>query len=313
MNPPWSMILFTTLAGAAQGLLVALVGVDLAQAAGLLQVSDALWPAGAMLVLALAGSGLVAASFHLGRPLRAWRAASMWRTSWLSREVILLPAFMAATAAWGAAHWAGAPTVALGVLATLLALALYVCTGMIYGAVKAIPEWATPMTPLNYTVLGLGSGWLLAAALAAMLAPALAPTLAAMALGAIVLGALTRGAVLWRNLGRVPKTTLQSAIGVRHPRIVQKAQGAMGGSFNTREFFHGRSPGFVRGMRWGAALLGFVLPAAVLSVLAAGGAGASAAALAILFVVQFLGLLAERWSFFAEGQHTQNLYYRSNS
>jgi hypothetical protein len=29
--------------------------------------------------------------------------------------------------------------------------------------------------------------------------------------------------------------------------------------------------------------------------------------------VQYLGLLAERWSFFAEGQHTQNLYYRSIS
>lgn len=312
MNPPWSMILFTTLAGAAQGLLVALVGVDLAQAAGLLQVPQALWPAGALLVLALAGLGLVAATFHLGRPMRAWRAASMWRTSWLSREVILLPAFMAAVAAWGAAHWAGVPALLPGVAAALLALALYVCTGMIYGAVKAIPEWATPMTPLNYTVLGLGSGWLLASALTAVLAPALAPPLATLALAAIVLGAVTRGAVLWRNLHRVPKTTLQTAIGVRHPRIVQKAQGAMGGSFNTREFFHGRTPGFVRGMRWAAALLGFVLPAVAIAAITAGG-GAPAAALGALFVVQYLGLVAERWSFFAEGQHTQNLYYRSIS
>ena len=310
MNPPWSMIFFTTLAGAAQGLLIALVGIDLAQAAGLLQVPGALWPAGAVLVLVLSGLGLVAATFHLGRPMRAWRAASMWRTSWLSREVIVLPAFMAAVAAWGAAHWAQVPTLMPGLLAAALALALYLCTGMIYGAVKAIPEWATPMTPLNYTVLGLGSGWLLAAALAAALAPGLAPTLASMALGAIVLGALTRGAVLWRNLNRVPKTTLQSAIGVRHPRIVQKAQGAMGGSFNTREFFHGRTPGFVRGMRWTAALLGFALAAAALAV---GGAVASTAALGALFAVQYVGLVAERWSFFAEGQHTQNLYYRSVS
>ena len=28
------------------------------------------------------------------------------------------------------------------------------------------------------------------------------------------------------------------------------------------------------------------------------------------FVLQYLGLLAERWCFFAEGQHPQNLYYR---
>ena len=48
-----------------------------------------------MLVLALAASSL-----HLGRPERAWRAVLMWRTSWLSREVIVLPAFIGAVALW---------------------------------------------------------------------------------------------------------------------------------------------------------------------------------------------------------------------
>jgi DMSO reductase anchor subunit len=109
----------------------------------------------------------VAASFHLGHPLRAWRAAAMWRRSWLSREVIVLPSFMAATAAWDLAHALQVPTAALALLAALLALLLYLCTGMMCGAVKAIREWATPMTPLNDTVLGLASGRLLAAALAA--------------------------------------------------------------------------------------------------------------------------------------------------
>ena len=123
----------------------------------------------------------------------------------------------------------------------------------------------------------------------------------------MLLGAATRGWALWRNLHLVPKTTLQTAIGVRHPRIEQKAQGAMGGSFNTREFFHGRSDGFVTLVRWAAALCGFVLPALLLAT------GASAAAFAAAFVVQMLGLLAERWSFFAEGQHLQNLYYRTIS
>ena len=55
--------------------------------------------------LALLGAGLLASFFHLGRPERAWRSAAMWRTSWLSREVIVLPAFMAAVAAYGMAHY----------------------------------------------------------------------------------------------------------------------------------------------------------------------------------------------------------------
>jgi DMSO reductase anchor subunit len=304
------MIFFTTLAGAAQGLLLVLFGVDLGQRAGLLQAPPLLFQAGAVFVVLLTAVGLVAATFHLGRPSRAWRSAAMWRTSWLSREIIVLPAFMAAAAAWGLAHaWKG-PTLSIGALAAVLALALYICTGMIYGAVKAIREWATPMTPLNYTVLGLASGTLLAASLAAFLAPPLAPGLALLALLATVLGAATRGASLWRNLHLVPKTTLQTAIGVRHPRIVQKAQGAMGGSFNTREFFHGRTSAIVTGMRWFAVVAGFVLPALVL---AAGAARGPAVVLALLFLLQWLGMLAERWSFFAEVQHPQNLYYRSIS
>jgi DMSO reductase anchor subunit len=31
----------------------------------------------------------------------------------------------------------------------------------------------------------------------------------------------------------------------------------------------------------------------------------------VLCVVQMLGLWAERWSFFAEGQHPQNLYHQA--
>ena len=44
--------------------------------------------------------GLGASFVHLGRPERAWRAVLMWRTSWLSREVIVLPAFIAVVALW---------------------------------------------------------------------------------------------------------------------------------------------------------------------------------------------------------------------
>ena len=306
MHPPFSMIFFTTLAGAAQGLLLALVGLQLLG----VELSGSTYLLGTAVVLVMSAVGLVAATFHLGHPLRAWRSAAMWRTSWLSREVIVLPAFMAAVLLWGLSHWAQKPGAALGVLvavlAAVLALVLYLCTGMIYGAVKAIREWAHPITPTNYLVLGLASGLLLAAALLAGMGEKPARTLASLAAVVTVLGAATRGWALWRNLKLAPKTTLQTAIGVRHPRIEQKSQGAMGGSFNTREFFHQRTPEFVRGMRWTAALLGFVLPVAVLL------AGASsAAALVPLFVLQYTGLLAERWSFFAEGQHTQNLYYRT--
>ncbi len=307
MHPAWSMIIFTTLAGAGQGLLLALVGVDAAARLGLVPHPGlAFFLAGATLVLFVCAAGLVAAAFHLGRPMRAWRAISMWRTSWLSREVIALPVFMAVVFGWGWAHWAGAPTLLLGGAALLLAFALYLCTGMIYAAVAVIREWASPLTPLTFAALGIASGLTLATTLAAFTQPALAGPFGKLALVATVLGALVRGATLWRNARLAPKTTLRTAIGVRHPRIVQKSQGAMGGSFNTREFFHGRSPRFVRGVRVAGTVLAFALPA---SVLAATQGRLDGIGLTVLFALQYLGLLAERWVFFADGRHPQNLYY----
>ena len=91
MNPAFSVIFLTTLIGAGQGLFLALVAVDM----GLLGSSAVRDPAffvrGDAIALALLVAGLVASFFHLGHPERAWRAVAMWRTSWLSREVIVLP------------------------------------------------------------------------------------------------------------------------------------------------------------------------------------------------------------------------------
>jgi DMSO reductase anchor subunit len=176
MNPALSVLFLTTLIGAGQGLLLALVAVELVAGATGLQP---LLIAGSALSVLLTGLGLVASFFHLGHPERAWRAMAMWRTSWLSREVIVLPAFLGAAALYGLAHYTGSgATPAIGVAAGALALLLFVCTGMIYAAVRAIREWASPLTVLNYTLLGCASGTTLAVALAAWLAPALAPRLA---------------------------------------------------------------------------------------------------------------------------------------
>jgi sulfite dehydrogenase (quinone) subunit SoeC len=188
---------------------------------------------------------------------------------------------------------------------------MYLCTGMIYAAVKAIAAWAHAITPLNFLLLGLASGLTLASALAAAYALPVTAPLAQAALVFTLAGAATRGWTLWRNLTLAPAATLQSAIGVRHPRIVQISQGMTAGSFGTREFFHGAGPGFVQRMRWAAALLGFALPAVLLMVVVLAAGSRPAALTALAFVAQSLGLLAERWCFFAEGQHTQNLYHSS--
>lgn len=300
MRPAFSVLFLTTLIGAGQGLFIALFICELLAPTA---VSANFLAGGSAIVLMLCGVGLIASFFHLGHPERAWRSAMMWRTSWLSREVIALPAFMMVTMAYGSAHWTGfGYTQLIGATGVVLALVLFICTAMIYAAIKVLKEWSHPLTLVNFTLLGSASGVTLAAAYASFFAPELAVPLSQSAFALTLLSMMTRSASLFRNARLTPASTLQSAIGIRHPRIVQKSQGAMGGSYNTREYFHGKSIEFVRGVILTMILGVFVLPLLLVLTLPL-----------LAFVLQYVGLLAERWYFFAEAKHPQNLYYQGNS
>lgn len=323
MHPAFSVIFLTTLIGAGQGLFLALFTAESYSAFALLPATDPRFLAvGSFVALLLLVAGLVASFFHLGHPERAWRAAAQWRTSWLSREVVVLPAFMGVLALYGFCHFSGlnpvlgrlpsgAPvqlTAILGSLGTLLAFLLFLCTAMIYACLRFLREWHSPLTVINYLLLGSASGFTLAAALAAALLPERAGFFAGWALILTVLGLLGRSAALLRNARLKPKSTLATAIGVKHPRIVQKTQGAMGGSFNTREFFHGRTVTLLRQIKWLFLAGAFVLPAVLLLAGLDGGN-----TLPLAFAIQYAGLLAERWFFFAQANHPQNLYYQTVS
>lgn len=312
MNPAFSVVFLTTLLGAGQGLFLALFVVEGAVAAGVLSApASGFYSCGSATAVILLGAGLLASFFHLGHPERAWRAAAMWRTSWLSREVIVLPVFMVLVTVYGWMHWLGRPgTLTLGLLAAAVCVLLFVCTGMIYACIKFLQEWATPLTLVNFTLLGCASGVMLATALAAVRGEPNVAVLGQWAMLLTLAGMATRIASLRRNAALQPKSTLQSAIGIHHPKVVQKAQGFMGGSFNTREFFHGRGPGTLRMVKWLFIAAAFVLPV----VLVKSGLGAGSSALLVLaFAMQFCGLVAERWFFFAQANHPQNLYYQTVS
>lgn len=314
MNPAFSVIFLTTLIGAAQGLFIALWGAELA-GFGYDSQERGFFVLGGGVALVLGVLGLGASFFHLGRPERAWRTATMWRTSWLSREVIALPLFLALLLSWTWLHLGGrGGTMGLGLLTALACAALFVCTAMVYASVRFLQEWASAFTLVNLTLLGLASGFTLAAALSshgpAFNAVPLTPAFAACALFFTLAGWVSRSLSLLRNARLKPKSTVQSALGIRHPQVVQKSMGFMGGSFNTREFFHGRSPGALRRVKWGFIVGAFALPMVLLW---GGLVTGSPALFGFAFLVQYLGLLAERWFFFAQANHPQNLYYQAVS
>ncbi|MBU6459640.1 MAG: dimethyl sulfoxide reductase anchor subunit [Proteobacteria bacterium] len=323
MNPAFSVIFLTTLIGVGQGLFLALYTARVLVFVGAIALPDSrsFFVLGSAISLFFLASGLTASFFHLGHPERAWRAVMKWRTSWLSREVIVLPVFMLTVFLYGLMCYlgwqSGSNRIAQGVVETIGALAavlcivLFICTGMVYASIRFLQEWASPLTLINYFLLGSMSGYTLAAGFSAFLAPHLMRMYACIAFSLIVISFMTRVASLYRNARIRPCSTVQTATGIYHPKVVQKAQGSMGGSFNTRHYFHGKTRQVIRSVKWIFPVLVFVLPALLL----AGSLSdiAHPFLLIVTFVIQYVGLLAERWFFFAQANHPQNLYYQQVS
>jgi len=328
MHPAFSVIFLTTLIGAAQGMFMALVTGQVYSMANLLAPQDSVsfYAMGSLMALVLLGGGLVAAVFHLGKPsyfiTRAWRGMSQWRSSWLSRELIALPVFMLLVFLYGTVHYLGWTTpwftikgqipvdasLVIGTLGVIMSLVLFVCTAMIYASLRFLQEWHSPLTVANFIFFGLASGFTMAAAFTAWAGIDLVAFFGTWAVVFTVASAITRGFSIVRNKKIKHKSTMKTALGIRHTKITQRSMGFMGGSFNTREYFHGASDITLASVRMFFMLMVFAVPVALL---AASNAMESAYLPMLAFLVQYTGLVAERWYFFTEAKHPQNLYYQT--
>jgi DMSO reductase anchor subunit len=312
MHPALSVILFTTASGAGYGLLMLL---GLFGALGLLPATPGFGLVAFGLALGLISFGLLASTFHLGRPERAWRAFSQWRTSWLSREgVASVATYVPALGFAFGWIWLGRNAggwAALGLLAALGALVTVICTGMIYASLATIQRWHNGWVVPNYLALGLMSGAVLLDALTRLAGLASAAlTVTALVLIALA-GALKLG--YWRHIDTTAApSTPATATGLAAPVRLLEAP-------HTEENYLMREMGFRIARKHAAKLrrvalcagFGAPLVLAGLTVWIGGWAGAVASTLAVPLVA--LGLLVERWLFFAEARHTVMLYYGADA
>ena len=308
MRPQFSIIFFTTLAGMAQGLLFFIA---------LLSSQTLFFPSAFLTQLALPvgfgllSIGLVASFFHLGHPERAWRAAMMWRTSWLSREVIALPALMAVTFACFIYSLSGDAPQWLWAFVFIATTALWICTAKIYQCIRFIQEWSHPSTMINFILLGMSSGWILLELLVSIWnGPADSPysgLFSSIAFGLLFIAFNLKLWIWHRNRGLKPKSNLASATGIKGNNIRQTSMGLMGGSFNTQEFFHHQTQRAINNIRKIILLCAYIIPMVLIANMLQ---SPSSLLLAITLVIHYIGLVAERWMFFAEANHPQNLYYQ---
>jgi len=260
--------------------------------------------------LVLVTAGLMSSVFHLANPKNAWRAVSRWRTSWLSREGVFAMAFFPFAVVYLGLTWLELKDfefvrMLAGGLSMLLAWITIFSTGMIYGCLKIIRQWNTPLVPANYFVLGHFSGALL------LLIVAQTGTVNVGSYINIVLALLVFAASLkaiyyfWiANPGVV--STINTATGFTRARVKLLDAGHTHGTFLTQEF------GFQVARQYALFLKAFVFSAGflvpLLAIFGVFGGLTSGTTIAIA-IMALLGLIAERWLFFAEARHVVNLFH----
>ncbi len=310
MHPAYSVIVFTTASGAGYGLLALLA---LLTVLGVEPQARWFMPVSLALALALVTTGLLSSTFHLGRPERAWRAFSQWRSSWLSREGVLAvvtfaPAgllFLASVFGYGSAGILAA----LGVATIGLAAATVYSTAMIYASLTTIRTWHNAWVAPNYLMLALASGSVLLMCLWSLFGAA--PDL--LATGAIAALAVAGGFKIayWRAVDGEEKTrTVEAATGLGEFGAVRPIDPPhTSANYIMKEMGYHVARRHAAKLRRIALLLAFALPALAI-LLAMNSAGPLAAALSVAAVASCAaGLVVERWLFFAQARHVVMLYY----
>jgi len=310
MHPALSVIFFTVLTGAGLGQLF-LFAVMIA--GGHTPGSTAFGLTSTLLALALVGIGTLSSTAHLGRPERAWRAFSQWKTSWLSREAVLMalivPLGLALAAGWLAGDREAVWWRAAAVLTLLLAPATVYATAMIYASLKPVRQWRNHWTKAVYLVLALMSGSTLAYACLRGFGYGAWPG-GVMALVLIGIGLAVKLGYWWHIDRGASVATAESATGLGFIGKVRPLDPP-----HTEENYLLKEMGYRVARRHRARLrritllAGFALPAALVAIalnLTGWYAGLAACTAA---TVMLFGLVVERWLFFAEATHTVTLYY----
>lgn len=303
MHPAFSIIQFTTLSGLGYGL-AAVLGL------GLLDASTLSAKLAHLAALAMISGGLLSSTLHLGNPQRAWRALSQWRSSWLSREgVMAIATFVPlAISAWFAVV-EGRYLAAAGLIGTVMCGVTVYCTAMIYASLRSIQAWNTGLTPLCYLLFAAAGGFLLASV--AGYSSGSGGTICAAIAILLVVAAWAAKQQWWTRLRTlVPLSTPESATGlgtIGRVRLFERPH--VNENYLTREMGFKVARKHALKLSRLAILVGGLAPILLLLVaILAGGAVAMPATILAVFCYA-LGLVVERWLFFAEARHAVMNYY----
>ncbi|KPU84158.1 dibenzothiophene desulfurase [Marinosulfonomonas sp. PRT-SC04] len=288
MHPAPSVIFFTVFSGLGFGFL-AWLGFGIPNPQG--------WAAFPyyFVAFAMAVGGLIASTFHLGNPKNAIKAFSQWRTSWLSREAVMAVLSLTTMGAFAAANiFLNLSIPILGMIGAAMALITVYTTSMMYAQLKTVPRWNHWTTSALFVLLSLGGGAILAAS----------------SFGTILfigLAALTQIRVWDAGDKRFAARghTMETATGLGDIGKVRMYEAPhTGTNYLLTEMVYVVARKHAIKLRIIAFILAYVAPM-VLAMTAAREFDMYIVAL----ISHIIGLLAQRWLFFAEAEHVVGLYY----
>ncbi len=287
MHPAPSVILFTVLSGAGFGLLTFL-GLGYPAVTGL--------PAFGLFAVAygLAVGGLISSTFHLGRPERALKAFSQWRTSWLSREGWLAVLALVVTGVYAlGVIFFDTRLRAAGIAGAALSLATVFATAMIYGQLRTVPRWNSPLTPAYFLSVSVAGGALLSGQ-------------THIAVGVLALSGGVQVVAWMLGDGRFAGRghSMATATGLEGGAVRLFEPPHTGANYLLKEFVHVIGRRHARKLRIIAVLGMSVLPALLLL-----AAPPGPLVILVATVLHLGGVAVSRWLFFAEAEHVVGLYY----
>jgi DMSO reductase anchor subunit len=307
MKPAFSVLFFTVTSGIGYGLLMWLVAMQLISAQ-VTELNNFLIIG--FIGLALATLGLLSSTLHLANPKNAWRAFSRFRTSWLSREGVFSLLYYPVILAYAYVLYASGGELTIlakvfAVISLLIALAIVICTGMIYASLKPIRQWHNPLVTPLYVLFALLSG-ALAYCILSLILEGSWPVFVSRAFVALLIISLLLKIQYFKSIGKPEGSTIGSATGFSQAQVRLLDAGHNTDTFLTKEFVFDAGAMKLLRLRWLMIILTFVVP---LALVIAAYMIDLVSAFYMAMISLYVGLFIERWLFFAEARHVVRLYH----
>ncbi|MEN3033468.1 MAG: sulfur reductase subunit SreC [Aquificaceae bacterium] len=312
MHPPFSLIWFFITAGISIGLFNFVYFLELLSLFG----KNTALPRQAVLIslvtsLVLIALGAIGASFHLGHKLRAWKAIKRFHTSWLSREAVFSGTYGFLLFLYALSYYSNQSLFLqhlLGILTLINGWLSSFSTAMIYASNKFVPEWNSSLTVLYYLNMYLMLGAPATGVLTTIFYPQLSGEFFFLTALFLSLGFFFR---LFFNIRQftIPHPTLNEALNLPHNRPMRVIDtGSTTNNYCTTEFYYQRGKELLSTAVPLSYIITFLIPT-FLTFYALISSRHELIFIAPILGFTVAGSFLERWCFFVEGNHVQNLYY----